>query len=83
MKLDSKKCAFFSLNKRVSGFMINERRIDAKPKKIEAKLEMQSPKYYRGSPKIDRMYGILGETYFKFSLEVSFLLQVTRIDQRL
>ena len=44
MKLNSMKCAFGVGSGKFLGFMVNQRGIEANPKKIRALLEMSSPK---------------------------------------
>ena len=44
MKLNPLKCAFGVKSSKLLGFMVNQRGIEANPKKIKALLEMSSPK---------------------------------------
>ena len=44
MKLNPLKCAFGVESGKFLGFMVNQRRIKANPKKIKVLLEMSSPK---------------------------------------
>ena len=44
MKLNPLKCAFGVASGKFLGFMVNQRGIEANPKKIRAILEMQSPR---------------------------------------
>ena len=47
MKLNPAKCAFGVSSGKFLGFMVNERGIEANPKKIQALLDMQSPQKRR------------------------------------
>jgi succinylglutamate desuccinylase len=44
MKLNPTKCAFRVSSEKFLGYMVSSRGIEANPKKIQAVLEMQSPK---------------------------------------
>ena len=44
MKLNPLKCAFSVASGKFLGLMVNQRGIEANPKKIQALLEMQSPR---------------------------------------
>jgi hypothetical protein len=44
MKLNPAKCAFRVSSKKILGYMVSSRGIEANPEKIQAVLEMQSPK---------------------------------------
>lgn len=44
MRLNPKKCVFGVASDKFLGFMVNQHGIEANPKKIEAILEMSSPK---------------------------------------
>ena len=44
MKLNPLKCAFGVRSRKFSGFMVNQRRIEANIEKLKAQLEMSSPK---------------------------------------
>ncbi|KAL2457009.1 Uncharacterized protein Adt_46516 [Abeliophyllum distichum] len=54
MKLNPLKCAFGVASEKFLGYMVNQRRIEANPEKIQALIEMRSPIVSQGSPKPDR-----------------------------
>ena len=59
MRLNPAKCAFGVSSRKFLGFMISQRGIEAKPKKVKAILEMTSPRNVKEVQKLTRRVAAL------------------------
>ena len=59
MKLNLAKCAFRVGSKKILGFMVNHRGIEANPSKVQALLDLQSPKTVKDIQKLMGMIAAL------------------------
>ena len=65
MKLNPSKCAFGVASEKFLGFMVSQRGIEANPEKVQAILNMTSPKTVKEVQKLIRRIAALNRFVFK------------------